>query len=114
MNEILDLFKQVEILQRFEKLIQNEKTGNPQNLSNRLRVSRSQLYRLIGILKDYGAPIDYNRTKETFFYKHPYRININFTLENLSEEDVKYTEGGSFFSKFCFSPFFATERFYIC
>lgn len=71
----MTFLKQLERYKKLDDLIKNENTGSPIELANRLEISRSHLYRLIGILKDYGAEINYCRRNNTFRYNDYFNLN---------------------------------------
>ncbi|MUP37341.1 HTH domain-containing protein [Labilibaculum euxinus] len=95
----MDIFRQIEILRRLNKLIEKESTGKPSTLSNQLGISRSQLYRMIELLKDYGVPIMYSRVLETFYYSKAFRLKIELKLEDLSRKELKDFNGGEVISR---------------
>jgi predicted transcriptional regulator len=66
----MKFIKQLERYQKLDDLIKQEKTGTPNDLAEKLELSRSHLYRLLGDLKDYGAEIKYCRKMNTFQYKN--------------------------------------------
>lgn len=97
----MDLIRQIEIVQRLNEFIEKESTGNPDDLSKQLGISRSQLYRIIEFLKDHDAPIEYSRTLKTFYYSKPFRVKIECKLEDLSHKELKDLNGGELiFQKF--------------
>ena len=49
----MNFIKQIERLQRLNHLIRNENTGTPEELAERLKMKRSQLYEIIDMLKIY-------------------------------------------------------------
>ena len=69
--------KQLERFRNLDNLIEQEKTGAPFELAEKLEISRSHLYRLLSDLKDYGAEIKYCRKKNTFQYTKPFNFNKN-------------------------------------
>jgi predicted DNA-binding transcriptional regulator YafY len=77
-------FDTISRLYNIHRLIQQEKTGTPDEFANCFHLSRRQLYNIIEELKDYGAPIKYSRKKRTFYYDGTFNISLN-TL-NLSSE----------------------------
>jgi predicted DNA-binding transcriptional regulator YafY len=60
--------KAIHNLRRMHDLIQKECTGTPGECADLLQISRAQLYRIINKLKDYGARIKFNRSRNTFTY----------------------------------------------
>lgn len=67
--------KQLERYKKLDNLIMQENTGTPIELAEKLKTSRSHLYRLLSDLKDYGAEIKYCRKKNTFQYTKPFNFN---------------------------------------
>lgn len=71
----------IQKLKRLDGLIRRESTGTAVELSAKLDVSRSSVYRLIDILKNNGAPVSYNRDKRSFYYENQGRFIISFKLD---------------------------------
>lgn len=60
-----------ETIRRIEKidyLIRKKGTGNAAKLAERLGVSRASVYEYIDFMKQKGAPIKYNQSRQTFYY----------------------------------------------
>ena len=55
----MNFIKQIERLQILSKLIEDQNTGSPKDLSARLGISRRQLYSLVEELKDLGLDISF-------------------------------------------------------
>ncbi|MGL5771695.1 MAG: hypothetical protein ACRCX1_02785 [Bacteroidales bacterium] len=91
----MNILRYIERIQLLHKLITEERTGNPDTLSQRLDISRASLYNLIDELKSIDAPISYSRTKETFFYYKAFSLDIYFKVETLEHDDLKKISGGS-------------------
>jgi len=99
----MEFIKQIERIQKAEKLIRFEKTGNPELLANKLGVSRRQMYRIIEFFKEFGAPIKYNRVSETFYYENDFELQIDFSIKALTECEIEEINGGSMANLFpCF------------
>jgi predicted DNA-binding transcriptional regulator YafY len=99
----MDFIKQIERIQRTNKLICRESTGNPDALANRLNISRRQVYRIIEFLKENGAPVKYNRLSETFYYENNFELQISFSIKALSENETEKIYGGAVKKQFpCF------------
>ncbi len=86
---VFDYFEKLQLLHR---LIQDERTGSPQTLANRLNISRATLYNIIDELKSMGVNISYSKSACTFFYKTPVRIDINFQIKSV--EEISANEAG--------------------
>ncbi|QEH40812.1 HTH domain-containing protein [Chitinophaga sp. XS-30] len=68
-----------ERLQTIDYLIRIRGTGNPTQLANRLEISERTLYEFLRMMKDLGAPIEYDRYKETYYYGEKGGFNIKFS-----------------------------------
>jgi len=68
-------------LERIDQLIRQERTGNAPAFAGRLEISVRQLYNLIEELKDLGLPIEYCRTRQTFFYRYYCRIIFEIRVD---------------------------------
>lgn len=69
------------VIERFEKidyLIARKGTGNPSAFAKRLDISKSTLYEYLSELKEKGAPIHYDKYRETYFYNEEGRFKIFF------------------------------------
>ncbi|MEM9916693.1 MAG: HTH domain-containing protein [Bacteroidota bacterium] len=68
---------QLNTLKRIDSLTRRKATGSPDELSRRLNISRASVYRYIGTLKEeFGAPIDYNKNRRSFYYRDEFRLNF--------------------------------------
>lgn len=65
MNSIKNLHR----LKRLHQLIRSECTGTPYELSRRLHVSERLVYLLVEQLRDFDALIDYDRSRQTYYYR---------------------------------------------
>lgn len=68
-----------ERLQTIDYLIRIKGTGKPAQLAKRLRISERTLYEFLKLMKDLGAPIEYDRYKESYYYGEKGGFNIKFT-----------------------------------
>ena len=68
--------KAIDCLCTIHELIQKENTGTPDKLAMHLGISRRQLYRMLGQLKDSGASVKYDRIRRTFYYNSHFVITI--------------------------------------
>ena len=85
----MKVFEMVERIGYFHSLVMKEVTGSPCKFAERLNISRTNLYNLIEEMRGYGIEIEYSRTKGTFYYKEPYRVKINISIESLSDDELK-------------------------
>lgn len=73
------MMKLFDRLQTVDYLIRIRGTGTPKALAHRLRISQRQWYEFLNLMKKLGAPIEYDRHKETYFYSVKGGFNIRFT-----------------------------------
>lgn len=91
----MNFIKQIERIKRVDTHIKHKTTGDPEEFSNKLEISKRQLFRIIEELKDYGAPIEYDRSLKTFYYKdNNFEMKVNFTMQFITEQDEKEIYGG--------------------
>ena len=77
----MNFIKQIDRINKAHKLIQTEKTGNPDAFARQMLMGRSQLYNLIALLKSMGAPVKYSKQKECFYYSAPFVLELSYTLK---------------------------------
>ena len=58
-----------------DKLIGQEETGTPQELADRLKLSKSQIHNIINELKSCGVPIAYNKRNKSYYYTDSFDLN---------------------------------------
>ncbi|WP_205511441.1 HTH domain-containing protein [Longitalea arenae] len=69
-------------LERLNYLIHIKATGNPRTLSQRLNISERSLYAYISLLRSMGAPIQYDRFRETYYYGDGFHFSLRFQKMN--------------------------------
>lgn len=87
--------KQIERLQLLNKLIIQERTGSPEELSCRLGVSKRQLFNLMDSMKNLGVELSYNKRIKTYYYAGNSKIEIQFSLVRLDGEEQERIYGGN-------------------
>lgn len=90
----MNFFKQIEKLQILNKLIREERTGSPEELANRLDISRSKLYEMIDMLKAWGLAVSYDRSVRSFRFDRQEALEIEFSLRVLREDECRKLYGG--------------------
>ncbi|HNW51846.1 MAG TPA: hypothetical protein PKH79_12240 [Prolixibacteraceae bacterium] len=88
------------VLKKMVRLITNETTGNPTDFSNKLGISRSQLYVEIDELNSLGADIHYDRKQNTFVLRGNIKIIVREPVLVIDDDDLTHIDGG-FFQKNC-------------
>lgn len=62
------LTRTIELMERIDKMIARKATGSPQELAERLNISRASLHRVIDVMKFFGAPIEYCISSQSYIY----------------------------------------------
>ena len=83
----MTILKQMERINKANKLIMAERTGDPDQFAEQLGISRSQLYNIIDQFKDFGAPLLYNKKDKTFFYNKPFSLELKYSLKAITENE---------------------------
>ena len=100
----MNFIRQIERLQLLNKLLEQERTGTPEELAQRLGIKRRTLYDMIESIKSLGADVVYDRKLQTFYYRNHQKIKVNFSMEILKRDEVEKIVGG--YEKFSFRAFF--------
>jgi predicted DNA-binding transcriptional regulator YafY len=88
-------------------LIESSHTGTPSEFAGKVKMSERHLREIIDEMKDLGAPIDYSRHNETYYYTEPFEIDVSCSFRRLSEKEQKNISAGiPFLSNFFFTAFF--------
>ena len=72
----MTLLERIELLKRIDGLIRRKATGKPEDLANRLGVSRTSVFRHLKDLKEMGAPIIYCKPKDTYVYTESFVLKF--------------------------------------
>ena len=91
MRRLVDLTK----LSRLDQLIRRKATGSPNELAQRLEMSRSSLYELIAFLKEeMRAPIIYISDRLSYVYEYTPKFYLGFERDRLNADEMTGTHGG--------------------
>ena len=63
-------FSNLRLLMRAHNFIESQRTGNPTEFAQKLAVSRAHLFNLIQELKDQGAPVVFDKYKNSYRYEN--------------------------------------------
>ena len=107
----MKFIKQIEQYKKLDKLIEQASTGTPNELADRLQISRTQLYAVLETLKYLGAPIKYDRVVKSFYYAHSFKLRININVQTITPEERKTIYGGSFLQKIASVLFIERSKF---
>ena len=87
-------FEQLERLKQMNRLIRDEKTGTPEEFAISLGVSSSHLYRCIDEIKELGAPINFSRSRKTYYYEYDFEMKVSYSIQLITEQTAKKVFGG--------------------
>ncbi|MES2417616.1 MAG: helix-turn-helix domain-containing protein [Bacteroidota bacterium] len=65
------------------KLIKERRTGTPEELAKRLRLSKSRLSRIIEELKLEGVPLAYSRQIRSYYYTIDYKMQASLEFTSI-------------------------------
>ena len=85
MSSFVDLLVK---LDRLDHLVRRAVTGKPEELAERLGMSRSRMFAMIKFLKeDMNAPIVYDEDRQSYVYTHPPKFYLGFE-RNKEDNDL--------------------------
>lgn len=103
----MQLFKYIERINLMDQLIRQGRTGTQTEFANRLGLSVSRLARIIEYLKGIGAPLEYDRSRNTYYYEEEYSIQIKVDIQQLNYQQIRHISAGTcYFSKNISNAFF--------
>lgn len=103
----MTFFEKIQAIERIDQLIRLKATGSPNDLAERIGVSRTTVYEIINCMKLLGADIAYCRNRQSFYYPSAVRLSIGFTQP---EENLERITGGMKKSWKEFFPFGFSEQ----
>jgi hypothetical protein len=103
--------KYFDVMERMDQMIRLENTGDAYEFSERLGISRRQLYYYVDELREMGLPLSYNRCAKTFFYEKRCRLKIDISVRELGDSDLRNYSGGFFSKEYDLCISFAQEVF---
>lgn len=112
----MNLPADINLIQRLDSLIRLKATGCPDELGERIGISRRQVYRIIDEMKVMGFPVAYCRSRKTFYYEQ--EVKFTFEICVMEEKEVRKTIGGKNYWKnfkdFFSVPDFGTKGEFLC
>jgi hypothetical protein len=76
----MSLFKYIERAKAIHDLIEKEKTGSSDEFAQKVGISRSLLMEHLHEMREtFDAPINFCRTRHSFYYKRPFSLTIQIT-----------------------------------
>ena len=83
-----------------DDLIRRKATGTSKDFAKKLNISRSTLMEYIDFLKKMGAPIAYDKFRNSYYYLFPCKLKIGYESKLLEESELININKKSF-KKFC-------------
>jgi transcriptional antiterminator len=90
----MNFIRQIERMQLLNKLIKEQRTGSPEDLAERLGVSRRQLYAYLEYMKDFGLEICFSRKLNSFVYCDELEMKIDLRIQVLKPSEIRQLQGG--------------------
>lgn len=90
----MKLIEYVERINLLHRLIDERRTGCPEKLAKRLKISKGRLYQFIEELRLLGVPICYSRNLETYYYEVEFEIAANLSFRPLNTAESRKINAG--------------------
>jgi len=74
----MTIVKYFQRIERIDQLIRLNATGTPRDLSQKLNICETVLYETIAIMKEFGAPIYYDKFKQSYCYEEDGKFDFLF------------------------------------
>lgn len=68
----------LERLQRIDHLIRIKATGTPSSLAYKIGISERCVYKYLNLMKDFGAPIRFSNSRQSYYYDEEGYFKISF------------------------------------
>ncbi|MDR1434243.1 hypothetical protein [Candidatus Endomicrobiellum devescovinae] len=89
-------------MEYLDALIKRRATGCPRDIAQKLEISERSVYKMIGQMKDMGAPIVYDSYSKTYYYEEQGGLMLKF----LTKVELHQVKGE-------YKPFFlSTEKIF--
>lgn len=109
------MLKQKERIERLHQLIRLNATGTPKECAQKLGISERQLYNIIELMKELGAPIIYSMQAGAYQYIYEVDWSFGFTKKLDSENMTSIMGSGITLSRnYSTLKFYFGTRLYNC
>lgn len=88
------LEEQINLIEQLDQLIRLKATGTPEQLANRLNISRAGLFRIMDIMKHLNAPIKFDIYLQSYVYEKNVCFRFGFYITELDKQKAKEINGG--------------------
>lgn len=96
----MEFIRQIERLQLLNKLVKERRTGRPEELAERLGVSRAKLYLMLDELRDEGIEIKFSKRSNSFVYENCGGVSVVFSLKVLESNEIRDISAGKVLNYF--------------
>ncbi len=86
----MGLIEKLKQIERVDALIRRKATGTPGQLAHKLHLSERQVYNMINLMKDMGAPIFFCSFRKSYCYEFEVEFKLGFFELNLAAIDGGY------------------------
>lgn len=93
----MPLIKYINRLERIHSLISKKSTGTPEQLAEKLGMSRSMTLNYLAEMKSLGAPIAYDQFLESYYYTENVKFIPGFKRD-MSDSEMNQLKAGNNFS----------------
>jgi len=90
----MKVFDYIDRLKLFNKLVEEKRTGTPEEFANQLGIKRRTLYKLVDELKSHDIPIAYSRVSKTFYYTRAVDLKLECKIKLLDKVEIVENNGG--------------------
>ncbi|WP_101445021.1 hypothetical protein [Aquimarina sp. MAR_2010_214] len=80
-------------MNRIDQLIRLKATGNPVELAERLGISKTKLYRIINIMKELNAPLEYDVDLKSYVYVKAVGFKFGFFTKERNTKEFHSSVG---------------------
>lgn len=84
----MSIIKYLDRIKRMDELIRRRATGTTNQFAERLEISRSTLMEYLDILRNLGAPIAYDKFRNSYYYIYSCKLKIGFESNRLNEKEL--------------------------
>ena len=89
----MNYIQQIERLQKLIRLIDQERTGTPEELAEQLGISKRQLHNELEAIRNLGATLEYCKRGSSYRFDNS-KLDIQFSLSLIKEEENRKIFGG--------------------
>lgn len=84
----MTFLEKISTIDRLDQLIRMKATGAPDELANKLGVSRRTVFDIINTMKKMDAPIGFCKHRKTYYYQYECKLFIGFIENNNNKSSL--------------------------